>query len=121
MGLHHQLLQNPSLSFDGNVFYQKGLNRSTPFEEDYLEIREKENRIYADDVVQVLPAVRADHPLANEWAARKASLKKVIEILRQRNHGSILELGCGNGWLSNNLAVSLKTEICGLDINETEL
>ncbi len=121
MSLHLQLLQNPSLTFDCHIFYQKDLDRSTLFEKDYLEIREKENRIYNDAVVQTLPTISPAHPLANEWKARKASLKKLIEIIRVKNHRTILELGCGNGWLSHNLATLLKAEICGIDINETEL
>ncbi len=35
--------------------------------------------------------------------------------------GAILELGCGNGWLSHLLSQSLQRDVCGIDVNRTEL
>jgi SAM-dependent methyltransferase len=34
---------------------------------------------------------------------------------------SILDLGCGNGWLANHLALLAGVRVCGLDLNQREL
>ena len=52
---------------------------------------------------------------------RKTTLQKLIKYLRASGATSVLELGCGNGWLSYNLSNSLNAEICAVDVNETEL
>lgn len=122
MTLRNQLLENPHLEFKNNIFYQKGLHSSNSFEDAYIKLRKKENRIHADDIVKKLPDVDKSHPNKKEWEMRKSTLKKLVEYLKALNSAErILELGCGNGWLSNNLAVRLKAEICAVDVNEIEL
>jgi ubiquinone/menaquinone biosynthesis C-methylase UbiE len=49
-------------------------------------------------------------------------MEKLLQHLKTReNCKTILELGCGNGWLSSHLAANLQAEICGMDINDVEL
>lgn len=87
----------------------------------YLSVREKEGRLYSDDVVAQLPSISTAHPLAKEWRARSASAARLTRYLSQRPKPlSILDLGCGNGWLSNLLRRSGHCVI-GLDQNRYEL
>lgn len=121
MLLRNQLLENPSLEFHNNIFYQKNFPRNNEFEQVYLKVREREDRIYADDVVKSLPEFDPGHPNGKEWQMRKSTLHELVKYLRESGARSLLELGCGNGWLAHNLATTLKIEICAVDINEMEL
>ena len=122
MTLKNQLFQNSSLEYRNNIFYQKNLQRGNAFEENYLDLREKENRIFSDDVVRKLPEMQNGHTFKFEWAARSETLKNLIRhLLSVGPLRYILEIGCGNGWLSYNLAASLNVEVCALDVNEREL
>lgn len=87
----------------------------------YLKVRDKEGRLYSDDVVAKLPLFQKNHILSNEWQARFKSAVRLRKYLAQKNISlKILDLGCGNGWLSNFLA----KENCvfyGMDQNLFEL
>jgi len=88
----------------------------------YLRVREKEGRLYPDDLVRHLPAVPPDHPLFTEWQARAASCNRLTTYLaRFRNHITLLELGCGNGWLANRIAKTTNASVVGMDLNAREL
>ncbi len=122
MTFRDQLLNNSAFIPENGVFYQADISRNRNFENDYLRLREKEGRYYTDDITRNLPAIPSAHPLQNEWSIRRQSLEKLTGYLRsEKSGGPILELGCGNGWLSHALAVSLECEICGMDVNEAEL
>ena len=87
----------------------------------YLRVREKEGRLYSDEVVARLPLVTDGHPLANEWRARSASASRLTRYLSRRPKPlTILELGCGNGWLSNFMSKS-GHRVVGVDKNLYEL
>ena len=122
MRLRDQLMQNSSLEFEGNIFYQKGFQRPSKFEEAYIALRKKENRLYDDTTVRNLPEIPEMHSLRNEWLHRKSSLKKLVAYLRNTKPGKlVLEIGCGNGWLSHQLSEELSVDVCAMDINQTEL
>src|SRR5262245_14886468 len=88
----------------------------------YLRVREKEGRLYSDEIVKELPAISADHPLAWEWHARAASSHRLSTYLDQLDRPKvILELGCGNGWLANRMAGNVRTFVVGLDRGNVEL
>ena len=88
----------------------------------YLRVREMEGRLYPDDVVARLPQVSTNHPLADEWHARATSSSKLIHYLTRNVHPlNILDVGCGNGWLSHKLSLIRGARVWGVDINEHEL
>ena len=87
----------------------------------YLRVRQKEGRLYSDDVVARLPFISGDHPLAGEWRARSTSARRLVGYLSSfQKPRLILDLGCGNGWLSNRLA-EYGLRVIGLDQNLYEL
>lgn len=94
----------------------------TSFEKKYLACRSSEHRIYTDEEVLSLPECPAHHPHAAEWAIRKHSAGKLIRLLADRHRPlRILEVGCGNGWLSHRLSIITGSRVTGIDINFTEL
>jgi SAM-dependent methyltransferase len=122
MTLRETLYQDPGFFLNNNVFYQRGLTQNAGFEKEYIELRNKENRLYTDDVVIHLPKIPLGHALHSEWKIRKHSLKKLLTYFRKKDcPKKILEIGCGNGWLSNGLATLPRSEVLGIDVNETEL
>jgi SAM-dependent methyltransferase len=72
----------------------------SPFEERYGAVRAKEHRILTDEQVRRLP--KADGLWnADEWHIRERSAVRLVQELNRQGTGSrILEVGCGNGWLS---------------------
>ena len=88
----------------------------------YLAVREREGRLYSDDVVARLPIVDGTHPHHGEWRARQLSSRRLLTHLAARPGGlHILDLGCGNGWLTAALAQLPGSRVTGLDINGREL
>lgn len=87
----------------------------------YLKVREKESRLFSDDVVSKLPLFSKNHLLSDEWQARFYSAKRLKEYLSKKHTSlKILDLGCGNGWLSNFLHQASHT-VFGVDQNIFEL
>ncbi len=88
----------------------------------YLRVREKEGRLYADEVVRNLPEVPTNHPLKQEWQRRAESMRRLMHhVERQQRPMRILELGCGNGWLSHRLATLREVRVWGMDRLSSEL
>jgi ubiquinone/menaquinone biosynthesis C-methylase UbiE len=95
---------------------------SDNFEEKYISLRKKENRLYTDEQVQWLPEIEPSHPHYKEWEARKNACDKLMQHLRnKRTELNILEVGCGNGWLCHHLSKIPGSNVAGVDINKTEL
>lgn len=93
----------------------------TEIEKAYLSVRGKESRIYSDLEVEKLPfGLPKSHVHSKEWMIRQLSLKKLKEIVKKNNCSRILDLGCGNGWMSNQLCQS-GYEVVGVDMNTLEL
>jgi ubiquinone/menaquinone biosynthesis C-methylase UbiE len=92
------------------------------FTDQYISLREKEGRIYSDEELRLLPKVSKTHPLEREWKIRERSSNHLVEYLSAKNKSlQLLEIGCGNGWLSNKLAEVKGIEVIGMDINGPEL
>ncbi len=92
------------------------------FVEIYLDVRAKEQRIYSDKQLKNLPSIESSHPLKAEWKIREKSMNNFIKWLRQfHNQQQILEIGCGNGWLSSNIANKTSSKVISQDINLLEL
>jgi len=114
-------LSEDSFVQEGNLYFQKHLERKKSFEKAYIDLRKREHRVYSDEVLKFLPDITSRNPLYQEWLFRKASVKKLANYLAKRKANSVLEIGCGNGWLSHYLAENLNASIIGVDVNETEL
>jgi SAM-dependent methyltransferase len=94
----------------------------TSFSELYTSVRQKEGRIYPDDIVARLPVVPNRDRHSTEWKARASSLRSLKAYLRRfRRPLRILDLGCGNGWLSQHLSGIPGTRVWGVDRNPLEL
>lgn len=92
------------------------------FEQEYIAVRQKENRIYTDEQVKWLPEIEETHPHYKEWQMRMNSCFKLVQYLsNKKTELNILEVGCGNGWLCSQLAKIPGSNVAGIDINKTEL
>lgn len=92
------------------------------FEKKYITIRGLENRLYSDEEVMRLPEIRPGHTHHREWQVRKRSCRRLIRYLASKGRPrDVLEIGCGNGWLSHHLAGIPGMRVTGMDINFTEL
>lgn len=92
------------------------------FNEQYIAVRKKEQRIYRDEEVRKLPLISEQHPHFKEWQARKHSSDRLFKYISHlKTPPDILEVGCGNGWLSHKLSTLTGTEVTGFDINQLEL
>ncbi len=97
-------------------------NLDALFGELYLKIRKKECRLYSDVEVVQLPVIPPEHLHAKEWEIRKRSSQQLIRyFIRQKKTMEILEVGCGNGWLSAKLAAIPSNYVTGIDINHAEI
>lgn len=95
---------------------------STDFEQLYTDLRQVENRIYSDAEVSRLPNIDGSHVYAKEWEMRKISSNRLIRYLKDKRRPlKILEIGCGNGWLSHRLSEITSSYVIGLDVNLLEL
>ncbi len=111
---------NASDKIDG-VYYLSAVTLESFDEKEYVSVREREGRLYPDSIVKYLPLVESSHPLTQEWAIRKRSFDKLLRYIRRKNYQTILEVGCGNGWLSNGIASKADCKVVGLDLNQEEL
>ncbi len=92
------------------------------FEEAYLKVRSKENRLYSHAEARALPFISKMHPHHREWRLRAASLKRFEKYLsRKQGPLELLDLGCGNGWFSTQLAKRHHHTFCCVDRNLREL
>jgi 2-polyprenyl-3-methyl-5-hydroxy-6-metoxy-1,4-benzoquinol methylase len=100
---------------------KKALQTLKPdFENLYIAVRQQEKRIYTDEQLQLLPDI--DHLYYDEWKIRKRSSERLTVYLeRKRKPLKILEVGCGNGWLSAKLSNIRNSTVTGLDINQVEI
>jgi len=92
------------------------------FETIYTRLRQKERRVYTDEEVAQLPSISPKHVHFKEWLVRKKSSQKLVAWLkRQKKPLDILEIGCGNGWLSKKLSTITGSRVIGTDINFSEI
>lgn len=108
------------LQREKGVYFQADVERPGRFEIHYYRLRLQEGRVYPDEVVASLPQIGHQHAFADEWRARRASTDLLMSHLIKHKPNAVLEIGCGNGWLSNQLA-TLRCQVIGIDCNEAEL
>lgn len=88
----------------------------------YHAIRTQEGRMYDDATLRQLPEIGEAHPLHQEWMVRKATFLRLMTYLKARPAGMrILDLGCGNGWMSHHFSRLPGAKVTGMDLNTAEL
>jgi 2-polyprenyl-3-methyl-5-hydroxy-6-metoxy-1,4-benzoquinol methylase len=71
----------------------------------YHRVRAREQRIHSDQVVRDLPTSGSRTAHASEWRIRARSLRRLRKHLHDQGSAlRILDIGCGNGWMSAALA-----------------
>lgn len=94
----------------------------TAFCDLYIDVRNREKRVLTDCQVMFLPDIEPTHIHYKEWQVRKRSAKRLIGYLKGKNTSlNILEVGCGNGWLSSMLLTVKGSKVTGIDVNEPEI
>ncbi len=115
-------MQPEGFTIHHEVYVPDRLRPHSGFENNYIELRRREQRLYNDEELLQLPLVRAGHVHRAEWQLRKRSCNRLLYYLEKKEKPlRILEVGCGNGWLSHRLAALPGSKLIGLDINFTEL
>lgn len=80
------------------------------------------HNLYTDREVAQLPHLSNNHPRYRDWAGRVASSHHLVRYLSTcKKAAGILEIGCGNGWLSHQLSGVPGSRVIGLDPNLGEL
>ena len=80
------------------------------------------HNLFTDREVAQLPYLIAAHPRCREWTGRIASTDRLVSYLtNHKKAAGILEIGCGNGWLSHQLSGVPGSRVIGLDPNLGEL
>jgi SAM-dependent methyltransferase len=103
------------------VYYLSEYEKSE-FENLYLKVRKIENRVYEDKILKNLPEIQKPHPLLKEWKIRRKSVRNLETYLKNKEMPlNIMELGCGNGWLTHNIAMIKNCYVIGVDVNKFEL
>jgi len=96
--------------------------KAVDFNELYFNLRKKEGRHYTDEEVLHLPDISSSHVYYKEWKIRRISCERLVNYLKKKQRSlKILEVGCGNGWLSHRLAETPESKVIGIDINIYEL
>ena len=94
----------------------------TAFGDLYTDVRNQEKRVLTDCQVMFLPDIEPTHVHYKEWQVRKRSAKRLIDYLKEKSKPlNILEIGCGNGWLSSMLLTIKGSKVTGIDVNEPEI
>ena len=105
-----------------NVYIPVSAAPDPGFAKLYLALRDKEQRVYSNEELSKLPDIAPTHTHYREWLIRKASSDKFRAWLTAKQRPlRILEVGCGNGWFSHQLAAIPQAEVTALDVNIVEL
>jgi SAM-dependent methyltransferase len=95
---------------------------TSTFEDIYLKVREKENRIYSNADLILLPFASSSNLHKKEWDLRAKSFQRFREYLKTKKQDpNLLDLGCGNGWFCGQLSKSFNHNFYCVDVNLVEL
>ncbi len=87
----------------------------------YIDVRTKEGRILSVDEIKGLPYKAPAHQ--DEWQLRAANFERLKRYLLKHFKSSdtkILDVGCGNGWMTHRLHEA-GYDVTGIDLNMEEL
>lgn len=88
----------------------------------YIQVRTLEGRMLNDDQVVKLPFTTTDNLHQHEWNLRSNSYKRLLSVLKKIKPTTLLDIGCGNGWLIGRLANEFSyCQLSGVDVNLVEL
>lgn len=108
--------------FCDGVWLQKTLStKHTAFAKNYRQLREQEGRSLSVKQIRRLPDYEPRDTSHREWQIRKRSVNRFLDYLKSKKEPlRILEVGCGNGFLSH-LMASEGNMVCGVDVAMDEL
>ena len=88
----------------------------------FLQLNKIQNRLYPDEEVKLLPFASKLNPHKEEWYLRTQNFLRFKNYLSKRKSGlSILDLGCGNGWLASKILNEQNHNFYCVDINLNQL
>ena len=117
----NQFLFNKSFIFKDGVYQSlESESKFTAFELAYLNVRQKEKRVLSIEEIKQLPFVDKSSSDYHLWKIRRKNIDRILKYLSNKKQLSILDIGCGNGFFPNAMALQ-NHQICGLDVNLTEL
>lgn len=109
---------------NSSVTFLSALNPNR-LEKTYLKSRKIEGWYYDDETVRELPYSGFPPEQAKIWGWRRRSLARLVRHLSKvfgRDKFTVLDVGCGNGWMSNFIASKFKVaRVLGVDVNLAEL
>jgi ubiquinone/menaquinone biosynthesis C-methylase UbiE len=106
---------------EDNLWLAQSPEKNSSIEGMYHALRDKEGWIYPNTIVEQLPIIGKIDPHSSQWLIRKNSLHRLAQYLITQYPGStILDVGCGNGWMTNGL-VKEGFQVCAIDLNYFEL
>jgi ubiquinone/menaquinone biosynthesis C-methylase UbiE len=89
----------------------------------YINVRTAEARVTGNEVLKMLPFLPEGYAHKNEWDIRAENFHQLIKYIQKKFNGRpihILDIGCGNGWMSHRLSTEGHF-VTGLDLNLVEL
>jgi ubiquinone/menaquinone biosynthesis C-methylase UbiE len=111
-----------SISTENDVLVSEHTRRRfSAFEQHYIGVRNKESRILSVEDIRKLPYPDASDKNHAEWKLRQKSIKRLVHYINNKPTTlRILDIGCGNGFMTNLLAGKINRAV-GVDVNLTEL
>jgi ubiquinone/menaquinone biosynthesis C-methylase UbiE len=122
MNIIEQIFPDEEFVSRNGILFHKSSIKKENFSNLYFQLRTNEKRIYSDDFIKDLSFFEKKNNLSREWRIKQASIRSLLsEINNQSEIHNILDLGCGNGWLSNFLSNQFNSTVIGIDVNQYEL
>jgi len=75
-----RLLSNQNI-LSNRVMYLTQAYRFEQIEATYINVRNRESRLYSDEVIKSLPFIKKTHPLHREWRIRQNSFGKLFSFI----------------------------------------